>query len=128
MKDSEIDQLNEFLRKNGRKVCFTENSFRDFKSFQKNQRRDILALIIKPAVEKNPLLKPDGHGEPLQSPLTGFAKIKPKQMGIRIVYRPKKLENGVIRLEVIAIGPRDKDEVYRIAAERISSFKAELDK
>ncbi len=124
----QIERLNKILREHGREIRFSDNSLRDYRSFKKDQRRDIIALIYKQAVEKNLLLKPEGHGEPLHSPLTNFAKIKPKQIGIRIIYRPRLLADGTIRLEVIAIGPRDGKEVYEMAAKRIVSFLSEMEK
>jgi mRNA interferase RelE/StbE len=45
-------------------------------------------------------------------------------MSLRIIYRPVK--NEVIRMEIIAIGPRDKEEVYELAAERVRSFKEQM--
>ena len=93
----------------------------------KNYRREInviLSLIVAMA-RKGPLIKPKGCGEPLHGKLTGFTKIKPKAMSLRIVYRPVEAGDK-IRMEVIAIGPRDKEEVYELAARRIVAFKEEM--
>lgn len=49
-------------------------------------------------------------------------------MALRIVYRPVLQSNGMIRMEIIAIGPRDKDKVYNWADERVESFKTEMSK
>ena len=107
------------------KVFFSENSLDDLISYPKEQQKRILALIIQRG-KKGPLMKPDGLGEPLGGELHRFTKIKPKAMGLRIIYRP--MRNGWIRMEIIAIGPRDKKKVYRKAAERIVEFREEMKK
>lgn len=103
-------------------VYFGKEAVEDLKAYKK-QMTLILALIIAMA-RKGPLIKPHGLGEPLHGSLVGFCKIKPKAMSLRIIYRPVK--NEVIRMEVIAIGPRDKEEVYELAAERVRSFKEQM--
>lgn len=103
-------------------VFFGQEAVDDLKGYKK-QITTILALIVAMA-KKGPLIKPRGLGEPLHGDLAGFTKIKPKAMSLRIVYRP--VENDVIRMEVIAIGPKDKEEVYDIAGNRIKSFKEEM--
>jgi mRNA interferase RelE/StbE len=61
-------------------------------------------------------------------PLIGFTKNKPKAMSLRIVYRPVESQKlgGEIRMEVIAIGPKDREEVYDMAAVRVAQFKVEM--
>jgi mRNA interferase RelE/StbE len=73
------------------------------------------------------VIKPDGCGEPLIGALLGFTKFKPRAMSLRIVYRPVGLQTGVIRMEIIAIGPRDKDKVYELATRRAVEFRKEMD-
>ncbi len=73
------------------------------------------------------VIKPDGYGEPLIGALLGFTKIKPRAMSLLIVYRPAGLRTGVIRMEIIAIGPRDKDQVYELATRRAVEFRKEMD-
>jgi mRNA interferase RelE/StbE len=107
------------------KVFFSENSWDDLISYPKEQQKRILALIIQRG-KKGPLIKPDGPHEPLGGELHGFTKIKPKAMGLRINYHPMK--NGWVRMDIIAIGPRDKKKVYRMAAERIVEFREEMEK
>jgi len=71
-----------------------------------------------------PLIRPKGVGKPLGKKLIGFTKIKSNQLNIRIVYRP--LESaGKILMQIIAIGPRDKDAVYRKAVHRLYEFDEE---
>jgi mRNA interferase RelE/StbE len=76
---------------------------------------------------RGPLIKPQGIGEPLRDGLKGYTKIKPKDMALRIVYRPV-VNDEMIRMEIIAIGPRDKAKVYRLAARRLQSFEQQMDR
>lgn len=122
------DELNEILRQHNVEVKFSKNALSDYKSYPEGSRKLIVALIVRQATKKNPLLRPGGHGEPLHDNLAGFAKIKPKALSMRIVYRPRQLENGVIRMEIIAIGPKDKEKVYQLAARRLSVFIEEMEK
>ncbi|OUS75160.1 hypothetical protein B1748_18670 [Paenibacillus sp. MY03] len=125
MTREEIEQrLNALLSPYNVVIKFGQDAVEDLASYKKEQREEIIALIIKRGI-KGPLIKPDGLGDPLHGELHGFTKIKPKKLGLRIVYRP--LQNGMIRVEVIAIGPRDKKKVYALAAGRIMEFKKEMD-
>jgi mRNA interferase RelE/StbE len=125
MTREEIEQrLNALLSLYNVVIKFGQDVVEDLASYKKEQREEIIALIIKRGI-KGPLIKPDGLGDPLHGELHGFTKIKPKKLELRIVYRP--LQNGMIRVEVIAIGPRDKKKVYALAAGRIMEFKKEMD-
>mgnify|MGYP006961609620 FL=1 len=42
-----------------------------------------------------------------------------------MIYR--QVEGRPIRMEVIAIGPRDRKKAYRMAAERLQKFFMEMD-
>ncbi len=57
---------------------------------------------------------------------TVFTKIKPKALALRIVYRPIQLPKGIVRMEIIAIGPRDKSKVYELATRRVLDFQEEM--
>lgn len=121
-----IERLNQTLRQYGVEVRFSKNARQDFKSYDKGEKTNILAMLTLQA-KKGPLLKPDGNGKPLHKDLAGFAKIKRKDLSLRIVYRPRQNDELVV-MEVIAIGPRDKDEVYRMAVRRLIEFFNEMDK
>lgn len=96
------------------------------KRIDKGNLHTILLEIARRA-KNGPLLKPNGIGEPLRTPLHGFSKIKLKALNIRIIYRAFEADNRVIRMEIIAIGPRDKKKAYRLAAERLIKFLEEMD-
>jgi mRNA interferase RelE/StbE len=114
-----IEKINASLKRHQVEVYFTKEAIKDFGHYDQKQQQKILALIIKRAMS-GPLIKPNGIGESLHKELKGFSRIKPKQMGLRIIYRP--IQNGIIRMIIIAIGPRDRDKVYKLAAARLSSF------
>ena len=113
-----IDQLNHFLMALKVQVKLFRGAEQDFKAFNKNQKVTILALILK-QIEKNPLLRPDGNGIPLHGSLHGFAKIKSKSTSLRIIYKPS-MTNEYLELQIIAIGPRERDEVYLKAIQRLT--------
>jgi mRNA interferase RelE/StbE len=115
-----IDQLNQLLALHRVKVIMATEASKDLYEYDKHVREKILALIFKRAV-RGPLIKPDGIGEPLRKELKGFAKIKPKRMGLRILYFAFQ-KDDITYMAIIAIGVRDKDKVYKIAAARLPSF------
>lgn len=121
-----VEQLNQILLKYGVEVKFSKSAKQDFKSYGKGEKTNILAMLTLQA-KKGPLLKPDGNGNPLHKELAGFAKIKRKDLSLRIVYRPRH-DGELIVMEVVAIGPRDKEEVYRMATRRLIEFFDEMDK
>lgn len=121
-----IERLNQTLGEYGVEVRFSKSAKQDFKSYGKGEKINVLSMLTLQA-KKGPLLKPDGNGNPLHKELAGFAKIKRKDLSLRIVYRPRQ-NNGFVVMEVIAIGPRDKDEVYRMAVRRLIEFFNEMDK
>ena len=61
-------------------------------------------------------MKPDGYGNPLSGELHGFAKVKLKKAGIRIVYKYIESVNGML---IVVIGMRKDEEVYAEAESRI---------
>lgn len=101
----------------------SKKAVEDLSGYPKEQQEIILALIVARA-KKGPLIKPNGIGDPLRGELHGFTKIKPKRLGLRIIYRP--IQNNRIIMEIIAIGPRDRDKVYTLAAKRLNNFRLEM--
>ena len=58
-------------------------------------------------------------GQALHGSLSECRKLKNKKMGLRIVFREA---NGKIEvIQIVAIGKRDKKEVYTIAENRINA-------
>ena len=120
-----LEDLQELiLEKYDVELRFVEDVKQDIKAINKGHRQTILLEILRRA-KQGPLFKPDGVAESLHGDLHGFAKIKSKSLNIRIIYRP--VEGQPIRMEIIAIGPRDKEKAYRMAAERLQKFFMEMD-
>lgn len=118
-------QLNRQLDALGVEIVFSRQAAQDFKSYKPNLQTQIAAHIVKRA-KNGPLFKPVGIAESLSKELKGFAKIKPRSLALGIVYRPVKSGNKV-RMEIIAIGPRNRDRVYKLAAKRLATFLDEMD-
>lgn len=116
-----IEKLNKLLKQYKTKVVFYSEAIGDYKSFHKGSKQIILEMIAKQA-QKGANFRPEGNGIRLDSSLHDFGKIKRKSVNIRIIYRPKVLDNGFIQIEVIAIGPRDNLEVYKAAEKRLPHF------
>lgn len=123
---TEIDKLNQHLLTYKTRVLFSKNSMRDYKSYPKGTKNAILALILKQA-QKGARFKPEGNGNQLDPPLHKFAKIKPKAISLRIVYRPVDKED-IVEMQIIAIGPRDRNDVYELAKKRMGEFFKEMKK
>jgi mRNA interferase RelE/StbE len=93
---------------------------------QYRKKSEVIALIIKQA-QKGALLRPDGNGIRLKGKLKEFGKIKNKAINLRIIYRPIELNDGIIEMQIIAIGPRDREEVYDKAKDRLIAFFNEVE-
>lgn len=115
--------LNNILKPYKVEIRFSQKAVNDLRGYNKEQQEIILALIVARA-KKGPLIKPNGIGEPLRGELHGFTKIKPKRLGLRIIYRP--IQTNRIIMEIIAIGPRDRDKVYTVATKRLKDFLLEM--
>ncbi len=120
MPEDKITKLNQLLlEKYQTQVMFTANARQDYKSFSAGKRPDILKLIIKQA-EKGALLKPDGNANRCEGALHEYAKIKSKSLNLRVIYKPVKLDTDIVRMNIIAIGPRDDLQVYKKAIQRLT--------
>jgi mRNA interferase RelE/StbE len=117
------DTLNAMLGPVGAEIRFSKKAVEDLTGYKKEQQEKILAMIVARA-KKGPLIKPKGIGEPLNGELHGFTKIKPKHLGLRVIYRP--IQQTAIIMEIIAIGPRERDKVYTLAAKRLQDFHREM--
>ena len=103
------------------KIEYIKEAQRDLQKLDANNRRIILKAIEKTA--QRPLPPPDGVGKPLgnhvAANLSGYYKIKLRDLGYRVVY-------GLVRegnvMKVIVISIRDDDAVYREAEYRIANL------
>lgn len=125
MKIRNLEDLSKFLvEKHNVELKFIPEVVRDIKAINKGNRTAVLALIINRA-KQGPLFVPDGVAETLHGNLHGFAKIKSNSLKTRVIYRPVKTEP--VKMEMIAIGPRDKERAYKLAAERLERFFRHMD-
>lgn len=104
------------------KVIYAPKVKIDIMSFDKSQRDQIQRAIDK--VSQNPLPNTEGgYGKPLgntnETALAGCLKIKLRRIGVRVVYRLKRTERG---MEIIVVGIRSDNEVYKTAAERLKEM------
>ena len=99
-------------------IEYLKEAQRDLKRLDPYNRKIILKAIEK--VAERPLPPPDGIGKALgnhaNSKLSGYYKIKLKNLGYRVVY--KLILEGEI-MKIIVISVRDDEEVYKEAERRI---------
>ena len=104
-------------------VVYLPEVDKDFKQLGGNQKIQVLKAIDK--VSSNPLsIFEGGYGKPLgnkdNTNLSGFLKIKLRDIGIRVVYKLVRTKTHIL---IIVIGAREDSEVYEIASKRIQKYK-----
>lgn len=102
-------------------VEYIKEAQKDLQKLDPYVRKLVLKAIDKTA--KCPQPPPDGIGKPLGnhalSKLSGFYKIKLKNLGYRVVY--DLLREGNV-MKIIIISVRDDDAVYKEAERRIQGL------
>jgi len=100
------------------KIEYLKEALRDLKKLDLYNQKLILKAIKKTA--ERPLPPPDGIGKPLgnrsDSKLSGFYKIKLRNLGYRVVYG-LEIQDEVMQIIVISV--REDNEVYLEAERRI---------
>lgn len=101
------------------KVEFDSRAIDDLSKIYTSSKKVILKTINR--VAENPLPRTEGgYGWPLGNKhgmnLTNLLKIKLRGLGYRVVYQLKRTETTV---EIIVVGVRADEEVYRMAYERL---------
>lgn len=105
------------------KVLYDSRAIDDLAKIDNSSKRIIVKTINR--VAENPLPRAEGgYGWPLGNKsgrdLTNPLKIKMRGLGYRVVYQLKRTEES---MEIIVIGVRADEEVYRMAYERIQNNK-----
>ena len=99
-------------------IEYIKEAQRDLKRLDPYNRKIILKAIEKTA--ERPLPPPEGIGKPLgnhaSSKLSGYYKIKLRDLGYRVVYQ--LITDGEI-MRIIVISIQDDEAVYREAERRI---------
>ncbi len=99
------------------KIEFLADAEKDFDTLDASVRRDVAKKID--ALAENPFLgKPLGKKYGVD--LTGFYKIYVSKKKYRIVYR--LLGKHIEVIEIVGIGKRDKEEVYKLVARRLKKL------
>ena len=57
-------------------------------------------------------------GQPLHGSLAQCNKLKNKRMGLRIIFR--EVQERIEVIQIVAIGKRDKEKIYKMAEDRLS--------
>jgi mRNA interferase RelE/StbE len=103
------------------KIEYIKEAQRDLKRLDPYNRKLILKAIEKTA--QRPLPPPDGIGKPLgnhaSAKLSGYYKIKLRNLGYRVVYQ-LILEGETMRITVISV--RDDETVYKEAERRLQGL------
>ena len=103
------------------KIKITNEARNDFNKLDKGIKNQVLKGIYK--VSQNPLPTPNGYGKPLGNKggnnLTGFFKIKYRDIGIRVVYTLVR-EQEIMNITVVS--KRDDDYCYELAAKLYKKY------
>lgn len=97
------------------KIRIANEAIDDYNSLDGSIRKQVIAGIYK--VSTAPMPSPNGYGKPLGNKagnnLTGFFKIKYKEIGIRVVYTIIPSE---MVMSIIVISKRDDEYCYNLTA------------
>jgi mRNA interferase RelE/StbE len=100
------------------KVEFHPTAAKNFNRLDGSIRKEVIKKID--ALSENPFLgKPLGNK--MGQDLTGFLKVYVAKKKIRIVYR--LLKDYLEVIEIIGIGKREKEEVYKLILRRLQAFQ-----
>ena len=106
-------------------IKISKEAQKEYKNLDKGARLQVLAGILK--VSRNPLPHPHGYGKPLGNKygknLTGFFKIKYKNIGIRVVYTLVQEEQI---MNVIVVSERSEDYCYEIAVKLFEKYGEDI--
>ena len=106
-------------------VEFIKEAQKDLKRLDTYNQKIIPKAISKTA--ERPLPPPDGIGKPLgnhaSANLSGFYKIKLRDLGYRVVY---SLEIKDSMMKIIIISVRADEEVYKEAEKRIQNIAKKM--
>ena len=110
------------------KITYTTQAIEDLRKVENSAKLQILKAIYK--VSENPLPYTEGgYGKPLGHKrninLTNLLKIKLKRLGYRIVYQLQQTETT---MNIIVIGIRSDEEVYKTAMKRLKNIWLDIKK
>ena len=98
---------------------FYDEAVREWRNLDGHQKKFVSKALEKIELRGSEIGEPLGNKRNID--LTGYRKVKLRQIGIRIIYR---VTNEVVEItEIVAIGDRVDEEVYQDASERIQKRK-----
>lgn len=93
---------------------------KEYQKLDGSQRRLVCIAVAKLKT------RADEIGTPLHGELAGCKKVKWRNAGLRMVFRIR--EDGMVEIaEIVAIGWRNRSEVYKTAVGRLSKQPAMVD-
>lgn len=106
-------------------IRITDEAKKDYSRLDGSVRKQVLAGIYK--VSQAPLPSPNGYGKPLGhkngNNLTGFFKIKYRDIGIRIVYT---LSIEEVVMNIVVISERDDSYCYDLTSAMYKKYGDEI--
>lgn len=107
------------------KVHITNEALVDYDNLDGSIKKQVMAGIYK--VSTAPMPSPNGYGKPLGNKtgnnLTGFFKIKYREIGIRVVYTVFPAE---MTMTIVVISKRDDDYCYNLTASLHEKYGDEI--
>lgn len=107
------------------KICIANEAIKDYIELDGSIKMQVVAGIYK--VSKAPMPSPNGYGKPLGNKsgnnLTGFFKIKYKEIGIRVVYTlvPTKMA-----INIVVISKSDDEDCYNLTSTIHAKYGEEI--
>lgn len=96
-------------------VHFWEEAIKDYQKLDGNTKQWVDVAVTRLEERGGKIGKSLGNTNYAQ--LSGFKELKQHKLGIRMIF--KQLEDGAIEIiEIIAIGRRDSEQVFKIAEKR----------
>lgn len=109
----------------GWKIRITDEAKKEYKRLDGSIKKQVLAGIYK--VSQAPLPSPNGYGKPLGNKggnnLTGFFKIKYRDIGIRVVYT---LVLDDVTMNIVVISERDDSYCYDLTSALYKKYGDEI--
>ncbi|EIM07846.1 hypothetical protein A1A1_03302 [Planococcus antarcticus DSM 14505] len=91
---------------------WTQYSKEDYEQLDGSQK-----IFVNKALDRIQLRGMDA-GQSLHGNLANCNKLKNKKMGLRIIFR--EAQGTIEVIQIVAIGKRDKEKIYKMAEERLS--------
>ncbi|ANU10903.1 addiction module toxin RelE [Planococcus antarcticus DSM 14505] len=90
---------------------WTQYSKEDYEQLDGSQK-----IFVNKALDRIQLRSMDA-GQSLHGNLANCNKLKNKEMGLRIIFR--EAQGTIEVIQIVAIGKRDKEKIYKMAEERL---------